>query len=84
MAGFAFMACMTVFTVAVIWLWRRAERRLLLRWGYCVKCKQRFSDWFVWGGVRHCYPCWEASGYTRTVLDTGEVIRTPPPWLRGG
>lgn len=76
MAGFIFLGGMVLFTIALIWWYRRAERRLLLRYGRCLKCKQPFSEWFVWGGLRHCYPCWEDSGYTQTVLETGKVIRT--------
>lgn len=23
----------------------------------CPNCRQRFSDWFLWDGLRYCYPC---------------------------
>lgn len=31
---------------------------------HCRWCNERLSDWFIWEGVRHCYPCWKRSGYT--------------------
>ena len=34
----------------------------------------KFSDWFVWGAYRYCYPCWMRSGYIKVVLETGKII----------
>lgn len=24
----------------------------------CPRCKNPFSDWFTWDGLRYCYPCY--------------------------
>lgn len=38
---------------------------------HCVRCYQRFSDWFIWStGRRYCYPCWADSGYEIVVQET--------------
>lgn len=35
----------------------------------CPYCNRRFSDWFIWGGYCHCYPCWQDSGFRSIVLE---------------
>jgi len=29
----------------------------------CPKCDTPFSEWFVWGGLLYCFPCWIDSGF---------------------
>lgn len=41
----------------------------------CKNCNHNFSDWFVWSnGLRHCYICWNASGYKYTYLENGDKM----------
>lgn len=37
--------------------------------GKCSECGAKFSDWFVWHGVRHCFPCWRSSRFEFVVLE---------------
>lgn len=38
---------------------------------HCVRCYQRFSDWFIWStGRRYCYLCWADSDYKIVIEET--------------
>lgn len=55
---------------------KRIKSWYLIKCGRCPICGLKFSDWFVWGHLRHCYACWVASGYTWTVGDDGNRYHT--------
>ncbi len=34
----------------------------------CPECRQPFNDWFIWGSVRYCYPCYAKSKSERMIV----------------
>ena len=53
-------------------------RRLTRQRPRCRECGLPFNDWFTWGGARHCYPCWVASGYRYIYLCPKDIRKGDP------
>lgn len=50
--------------------------KIIKTYDKCPICGLPFSDWFVWGAWRHCFPCWSKRfRHNIVVLETGEIIR---------
>ena len=38
---------------------------------HCPRCNRPMSQWFLWHGLTHCYPCYMEMSTGDTILENG-------------